>query len=69
MNPKDLNHSYTQPPDGQMAAAVPNPFSPPPRRPWIPWALGASLVIGAGAMSGNTCNLNTGTQIIMKVDP
>lgn len=69
MNPRNLNHSYTPPPDGQVGAAVPNPFSPTPRRRWIPLALGASLLIGAGAMSGNTCNLNTGTQIIMKVDP
>lgn len=46
---------------------APNPFAVPRQRAWIPWAIGASLCVGAGSLAGsvNTCNfVNTGTQVI-----
>ena len=63
MNPKNRAHLVMQSPNGQGPVLAPPPPLPRGR---IAWVLGASLAIGVGAMSNNSCNINTGTQLIQQ---
>jgi len=65
MNPKNHQHPATQPPNDKEPVSAHEPPSLPSHNGWSAWLIGA-LAIGAGAMSGNSCNLNTGTQLIQR---
>ena len=66
MNPKNRPHLVMQPPNGQEPVSALKPFSQPSRTGRIVWLIAASVAIGAGAMSDNSCNINTGTQLILQ---
>lgn len=61
----------TQPLGGQggQGTIATSRIPPPARRDWVAWAVGTSLIIGAGALSRNTCNVNTGIQVIHLAPP
>ena len=62
----NLEHSDTQTPDSQARQDL-----APKRRRWLPWVIGGSLAMGAGALSRNNAflNVNTGNQLIQVIQP
>ena len=64
MNPKEHQQSEMPAQISQEAVSVPNPQPQAQPSGWLPWAIG-SLLIGAGALSDNTCNLNLGSQVML----